>query len=225
MPEAMRLILLGPPGAGKGTHAKLLSERYRIPHISTGDLLREIQNKDPLGLGQRVQRTMKEGKLVPDQIVTQLVAERIRRKDAARGFILDGFPRNVHQARELDTVLKYEEESIDLAVYFETSHRVVIERLAGRRVCSHCGANFHLVNIPPRKAEICDFCGGRLIQREDDREETVRKRLQVYKEETAGLVSYYEQLKKLRVISGDLTVSEGQKALIELLEREHVIHD
>ena len=216
----MNVIFLGPPGAGKGTQAKLLVEKHRIPHISTGDLLREIQERDPLGLGQRVKRFMKEGKLVPDDIVTDLVADRIHQKDAEGGFILDGFPRNVAQARDLDEVLKCEEETIDLVVYFETSQETIIDRLSGRRVCRQCGANYHLRNIPSKKEGRCDLCAGELYQREDDQEETVRKRLQVYHQETAPLIEYYRSQGKLKVISGDLGLEAGQKALSALLEKK-----
>ncbi len=224
MPEVIRIVFLGPPGAGKGTHAKLLSERYHIPHISTGNILRDVSNGDS-PLGQKVKAFMKEGKLVPDDIVTQIVAERLQAEDAKRGFVLDGFPRNRSQAESLDKLLVSAHLAIDLVVYFETREETLVKRLAGRLVCKQCGANFNLVNIPPRTAGICDFCSGTLIQREDDQEETVRKRLAVYQEETAGLVGYYEKLKKLHVISGELDLQKGQNALLTLFEKEHLIHD
>ena len=210
----MKLIFLGPPGAGKGTHAALLSEKYGIPHFSTGNLLRDIQKEDPAGLGQEIQRTMREGRLVPDDIVTQLVADAIRK---GRGdFILDGFPRNVSQAQKLDALLG--SETVYIAVYFETSPETVLQRLTGRRVCRQCGANYHVTNIPPKVAGRCDRCGGELAQREDDREETVRKRMAVYERETEPLIAYYRSRGKLRILSGDLSLSAGQRALDGLLE-------
>jgi len=220
----MKIVFLGPPGAGKGTQAKLLAERYQIPHISTGDILREVsRNGSPIG--QRVRAFMQEGKLVPDEIVTTLVAERMKAKDAQKGFILDGFPRNRTQAESLDSLLTKAGLFIDLVVYFDTQEKKVVSRLAGRLVCKNCGANYHVVNISPRKEGLCDLCGGVLFQREDDQEETVRKRLRVYQEETADLVGYYQNANKLRVVSGDLELKEGQEALVSLFKKERLIRD
>ena len=220
----MRIIFLGPPGAGKGTHAKLLSEQYRIPHIATGNILRDV-SKSASPLGQKVKAFMREGKLVPDDIVTEIVAGRLKERDAERGFVLDGFPRTKFQAESLDRLLQESDLSIDLVIYFDTPAETLIQRLAGRLVCKRCGANFHAVNIPPKKAGWCDACGGELMQREDDREETVRKRLQVYQNETAGLVGYYQKLQKLRIVPGDLELRKGQEALSALFEKERLIHD
>ena len=216
----MNVIFLGPPGAGKGTQAKLLSEKYHIPHISTGDLLREVASHNGSTLGQEVKRIMQGGKLVPDQMVIRLVAERLKGEDAKRGFILDGFPRNEAQARGLDQVLERQHCRIDLVVYFETSLPTILSRLSGRRVCRECGANYHVRNIPPKKEGRCDLCGGELYQREDDQEETVRKRLQVYHQETTPLIEYYRSQGRLQGISGDLSLSAGQKALSALLEKK-----
>ncbi|MBI4436991.1 MAG: adenylate kinase [Candidatus Omnitrophica bacterium] len=220
----MKIIFLGPPGAGKGTQAKLLAERYHIPHISTGDILREV-SRNGSTIGQQVRTFMQEGKLVPDEIVTRLVAGRMGSDDARGGFILDGFPRNETQAESLDKLLSETGVLIDLIVYFETKEKTIVSRLAGRRVCNTCGANYHVVNIPPRKEGSCDQCGGALFQREDDKEETVRKRLKVYEQETASLVGYYKKSKKLRVVSGDLELKEGQEALVSLFKKEHLIRD
>lgn len=220
----MKIVFLGPPGAGKGTQAKWLSGRFRIPHISTGDLLREVsQNGSPIG--QKVSRFMKEGKLVPDDIVTEMVGERLKREDAKKGFVLDGFPRNLSQAESLDRLLSASGSTIDLVIYLETPEETLVRRLAGRLVCQQCGANYHAVNIPPKKKGRCDLCGGLLVHREDDEEKTVRKRLSVYQSETAGLVDYYRRKNKLRVLSGDLDVLEGQEALDRLFKKEHLIHD
>ena len=220
----MRIMFLGPPGAGKGTHAKLLSERYQIPHISTGNILRDV-SKGSSPLGQKVKAFMQEGKLVPDDIVTEIVAERLKAPEAKRGFVLDGFPRTRFQAESLDRLLQAAHLSVDLVVYFDTPSETLVKRLAGRLVCKKCGTNFHLVNIPSKKTGVCDFCGGELIQREDDREETVRKRLVVYQSETAGLVGYYQNLGKLRMIPGDLELKKGHEALAALFEKEHLVHD
>ena len=217
----MRIILLGPPGAGKGTQARLLSKRYHIPRISTGDILRDVSS-DGSSLGKKVTAFMKEGKLVPDNIVTEIVADRLKTEDAKQGFVLDGFPRNRVQAESLDKLLLAVNLEIDLVVYFDTLEETLVKRLAGRLVCQRCGENFHLVNIPPKIAGICDFCGGPLAQREDDKEETVRQRLFIYQKETANLVGYYRKLKKLRVISGDLELKKGQKALLALLENSAI---
>lgn len=210
----MRLILLGPPGAGKGTQAIVLSKKYSIPHISTGDILREAVKKD-LPLAKLTKAFMEKGELVPDEIVTEIVVERLKMDDAKRGFILDGFPRTLKQALDLDAALKSESITIDLILYLETSPKVAIERLSGRRVCKVCGYNYHLENIPPKKEGICDQCGGELFQRPDDKEETVRKRLMVYEVETKPLVDYYSKKRLLKKVSGDLDV----KDLFEVLSK------
>jgi len=216
----MNVIFLGPPGAGKGTQAKLLVERYGIPHISTGDLLREVASDSGSSLGKQVREIMQQGTLVPDAIVLRLVAERLKRDDAKRGFVLDGFPRNVAQARGLDEVLVRQRTEVERVVYFETSQKTVLQRLSGRRVCRQCGANFHIHNIPPKQEGICDFCGNALYQREDDREETVLKRLAVYRQETEPLIAYYRSQGRLQQVSGDLDLDEGKRALGTLLESQ-----
>ena len=203
----MRLILLGPPGAGKGTQAIVLSKKYGIPHISTGDILREAVKKD-LPLGKRAMSFMGKGELVPDEIVTGIIVERLKIDDAKKGFILDGFPRTLKQAQALDEALKKESIYIDLILYFETSPEVAIARLSGRSVCKVCGYNYHISNIPPKKTGICDQCGGGLFQRPDDKEETVRNRLKVYEDQTKPLVDYYIKEGILRKVSGDLDVKE-----------------
>ena len=213
----MNVIFLGPPGAGKGTQATLLSRTYHIPHISTGDLLREA-SKNGSADGQRVRRFMTEGKLVPDDVVTDLVAKRLKRKDASGGFILDGYPRNEGQAKALDAILKGEREGIDLVIYFETTEETILQRLTGRRVCRQCGTNYHIRNIPPKAEGRCDLCGGELYQRDDDQAATVLKRLQVYHRETAPLIDYYRFQGKLKVVSGDLKLTAGQKALQQVFQ-------
>jgi adenylate kinase len=196
----MKLVLFGPPGAGKGTQAKLLVEKFKLPHISTGDILRnEVRNNTDLG--REAKGYMESGKLVPDSLVTEMVKRRLAEKDVAGGFFLDGFPRTDAQARALDGILK---TGIDKAIYLETSEKVVVQRLTGRRVCPKCGTNYHLVNMPPKKDMLCDQCQLTLYQRPDDNEATVRNRLKVYLQESEGVLNYYREQGKLENISGDL---------------------
>ena len=213
---AWRMVLLGPPGAGKGTHAKILSERYRIPHISTGDLLRdEIERATPLG--KRAQSFIDSGKLVPDDVVIDMMGERLQHSDARNGFILDGFPRTVEQAKALDLMLRERRTPLNLVLQFNTSEKVIVDRLSGRRVCTNCGANYHVRNIPPKREGICDVCAKPLVQRKDDDPNTIRKRLKVYEEQTAPLVEFYKQLKVLQVVNGDLEIEPLQKELLECM--------
>ena len=209
---ALKIVLFGPPGAGKGTHAKILSERYQIPHISTGDLLRsEIQ--EGTALGKRAKSFIDNGKLVPDELVVEMVESRLKKPDAQKGFILDGFPRTVEQGKALERMLVEKKQTINLALQFDTSEEVIIDRLSGRRACSSCGMNYHIRNIRPRKEGICDVCGHPLIQRKDDQSDTIRKRLQVYEEQTAPLIEFYKDRNVLCVIDGDLEVEPLQKVL------------
>ena len=213
---AWRMVLLGPPGAGKGTHAKILSERYRIPHISTGDLLRdEIERATPLG--KRAQSFIDSGKLVPDDVVIDMMGERLQHSDAQNGFILDGFPRTVEQAKALDRMLRERRTPLNLVLQFNTSEKVIVDRLSGRRVCTNCGANYHVRNIPPKREGICDVCAKPLVQRKDDDQNTIRKRLKVYEEQTALLIEFYKQLKVLQVVNGDLEIEPLQKELLECM--------
>jgi adenylate kinase len=215
--EIWRMVLLGPPGAGKGTHAKILSERYQIPHISTGDLLRsQIQKKT--ALGKRAQRFLDNGKLVPDELVIDMMRERLEQSDAQRGFILDGFPRTVEQAKTLNRILGERKMPLNLVLQFDTSEGVVVDRLTGRRTCSNCGANYHIRNIPPKREGICDVCGKPLVQRKDDERETIRRRLQIYEEQTAPLNEFYKGVGLLRVVNGDLDIELLQEELLESMQ-------
>jgi len=198
----MRIILLGPPGAGKGTQAKVLAQNLGLPHISTGDILRQNVAKNTR-LGMKAKDFMQRGALVPDELVTQMFIERINQPDTKKGFILDGYPRTIRQAEDLDAILKERNEQIDFAVYLETSEPVIIQRLSGRRVCSKCGANFHIKNMPPKIDMICDNCGASLYQRSDDKEETIKKRLVVYQQESSPLIDYYQDSGKLRRLNAD----------------------
>lgn len=208
----MNLILLGPPGAGKGTQAKVLSKDLEIPHISTGDMLRDAVSKET-ALGSKAKEYMVKGELVPDDLVIDIVRDRLTKSDVRNGFILDGFPRTIEQTKMLDVTLGRISKNLDLILYFKTSLETSISRLSGRRVCEGCGANFHIKNIPPKKDGICDYCGGRLYQRKDDVEETVRRRWSVYMEETTPLIDYYKKTGLMEEVSGDLDVAELNKIL------------
>lgn len=188
---SMKLIFLGPPGAGKGTLAALVAETYMIPHISTGEIFRTaIREKTPLG--QKVQAIIDSGQLVSDDITIELVRERLAKKDAANGFILDGFPRTIPQAEALGEIV-----GIDHAVNFDIADEDVVSRLSGRRVCKDCGHNYHIINIPPKVEGKCDKCGGDLYIREDDKIEAISKRLEVYRSQTAPLIDHYRKASKL----------------------------
>lgn len=199
----MRIILLGPPGAGKGTQAKTLAKELGLPHISTGDLLRQNVSEGSR-LGSEAKGFMNKGLLVPDALVTQMLLERLGKPDTGSGFILDGYPRNINQARELDNILKQKGLDIDFVAYLDTSDAVIIQRLGGRLACGTCGLNFHIKNMPPKVRGICDNCGSALIQRQDDKEETVKRRIEVYKKEVLSLIQYYEAKNKLHKICADI---------------------
>lgn len=219
----MRLVLLGPPGAGKGTQAKVLSDEFKIPHISTGDILRDaVKDKTPIGI--KAKGYMDRGELVPDDIVIEIVAQRLVRPDCQKGFILDGFPRTGAQAEALDKTLAKLNCPIELTIYFKTSINTIISRLSGRRVCKNCGANYHIKNIPPKVPGKCDLCGRELYQRDDDKEETVRKRIVVYEETVPEIVTYYEDKGKLRTVSGDLDVDDVHARLSELFLKEKLLN-
>ncbi len=197
----MNIILLGPPGAGKGTQAKMLIERYGIPQISTGDMLRAAV-KAGTQLGLEAKKYMDKGELVPDEVVIGLVKERLQEPDCAKGFMLDGFPRTVAQAEVLDKELEAMGKAIDHVICIEVPNEELIARLTGRRTCKECGAGYHLKFDPPKVDNVCDKCGGELYQRDDDNEETVKARLKVYQEQTFPLIEYYDKQGKLRRIDG-----------------------
>ncbi len=211
----MYLVLLGPPGAGKGTQAKRLAERLALPHVSTGDILRQ-NVKDGTDLGKQAKGIMDKGLLVPDDLVAKMLDERFNNPDIKKGFILDGYPRTLSQAGTLDKILSAKKLAVDLVVYLDTSDQVIIKRLTGRLVCSKCGANFHAVNMPPKVKGVCDSCRGSLYQRSDDNEITVRKRLEVYKNEVASLIEYYNRAKKLRSLNADLDPAVVLEQIIAL---------
>jgi adenylate kinase len=211
----MYLVLLGPPGAGKGTQAKRLAEKLGLPHISTGDILRQNVKLDT-DLGKQAKGIMDKGLLVPDDLVAKMLDQRFNNADIKNGFILDGYPRTLPQAYSLDKILTAKGLAVDLVVYLDTSDQVIIKRLTGRLVCSKCGANFHATNMPPKVAGLCDGCQGALYQRSDDNEITVRKRLEVYKQQVASLIEYYKKAEKLHSLDADLEAQVVLKQIIEL---------
>lgn len=197
----LRTILLGPPGAGKGTQAAKIVEKYGVPHISTGDIFRENIKKGT-ELGKKAQEYMNRGELVPDDLVIEIATTRLLEDDCKNGFLLDGFPRTVYQAEKLDEFLQSHDSKIDNVIDIAVGKDELIERLTGRRVCKSCGASFHVVNIPPKQEGICDYCGGELIQRADDNLETVTNRIDVYEDQTMPLIDYYEKAGTLTHIDG-----------------------
>jgi adenylate kinase len=209
----MKIVLFGPPGAGKGTQAKVMAEKYHLSHISTGDILR-AEVKNMTALGKQARGFMDVGKLVPDSLVTEMVKSRMAQDDVKKGFILDGFPRTEVQAKALDEILN---GGIDKAFYLATSEKVVVQRLTGRRVCSKCGMNYHLINMPPKKDMMCDKCAVKLFQRPDDNEVTVKNRLNVYLGESEGVLNYYRRQGKLEDVSGDLDSKEVFDIIVKKL--------
>ncbi|MGD8924671.1 MAG: adenylate kinase [Syntrophobacterales bacterium] len=197
----MNIILLGPPGAGKGTQAKMLVDQYQIPQISTGDILRAAV-KEGTQLGKEAKSYMDKGELVPDSVVIGIVEERIKEPDCAKGYMLDGFPRTVPQAEALDGMLQNLSSMIDHVVSIEVGKEELVKRLTGRRTCRECGAGYHVMFDPPKKEDVCDKCGGELYQRDDDNVETVTSRLEVYEAQTLPLIDYYKTQGKVRPIDG-----------------------
>ena len=210
------IILLGPPGAGKGTQAKTLSQRLKIVHISTGDILREAI-KGNTSLGQEAAKYVERGELVADNLVTRMAQERLSCDDTKEGFILDGFPRNLAQAESLDEFFNSNGLLDYSVIYLETSEDTIIKRLTGRRICKSCQAVYHLINVPSRKEGICDACGSELYQRPDDSESTIKNRLQVYERLTAPVVAYYSKKGRLLHISADNEAEKVIEAILKFL--------
>lgn len=213
----MKIILLGAPGAGKGTQAKTLAKKLKVVHISTGDILRQNVSSGT-ELGKQAKDFMNKGLLVPDDLVTKMVISRIKQPDAEGGFILDGYPRNIKQAESLDSLLKDSKIGLDYVIDLAASVPVIVQRLSGRLACKGCNANFHIQNMPPKKEMICDNCGGALYQRADDREETVKKRLEVYRKKSEPLIRYYQAKGKLHQISADDEAQIVLDKIIRLVE-------
>ncbi|KEH90189.1 adenylate kinase [Clostridium novyi] len=203
----MRMILLGPPGAGKGTQAKLISEKYSIPHISTGDIFRKnISEKTPLGV--KAKEYMDKGQLVPDELTIDLVNDRLTHEDCKKGFLLDGFPRTVKQAEALEKFLTENNQSLDTALLINVPSSFILERMTGRRVCPSCGASYHIKFNPPKIEGLCDVCKKEVIQRKDDTEETVKERIEVYDRQTQPLVDFYSSKDQLFVVDGTQSIDQ-----------------
>jgi adenylate kinase len=217
--DLMRVVLLGPPGSGKGTCAKIIGELYGVPVITTGDMLRAaVAKTTPLGVTAK--GYMDRGELVPDDLVNDLVAERLREADAANGFILDGYPRSPKQAEALEKVLKTTGKRLDHVLHVALEDQTIIDRLSKRRSCPKCGAVFHLENKPPRASGRCDVCTTALIQRDDDKPEVIRRRLEVYREKTQPLLDFYEKKGKIKTIRGDIDLQQLPAALRRVLSHD-----
>lgn len=212
----MKIIMLGAPGAGKGTQAKKIAVVCKIPHISTGDIFR-ANIKDGTKLGQKAKGYMDQGLLVPDELVCDLVVDRIQQPDCNEGYILDGFPRTIPQAKALTNALNAIDENMEYAINIEIPDENIIRRMSGRRACVGCGATYHLVYNPPKAENVCDICGESLILREDDKPETVKKRLDVYHNQTQPLIDYYEKQNILKEVDGTKHMDEVFKNILDIL--------
>lgn len=212
----MRIILMGPPGAGKGTQAAYIKDAYKIPHISTGDMFREaIKNQTELGV--LAKSYIDKGELVPDSVTIGLVKERLAKSDCENGFMLDGFPRTVFQAEELDKILKDLNMKLDAAVTIDVDFKLLIDRIVGRRVCKSCGAGYHIENLKPKTDGVCDVCGSPLIQRKDDTYETVVNRLDVYVAQTQPLIDYYTNKGLIKLVDGNQDINKVFEDIKKLL--------
>lgn len=212
----MKLIMLGAPGAGKGTQAKMISDKYSIPHISTGDIFR-ANIKEGTELGKKAKTYMDQGLLVPDELVVDLVVDRVAKDDCSKGYVLDGFPRTIPQAEALDAALSKRGEAIDYAIDVDVPDENIVKRMSGRRACVGCGATYHIVYAPTKKEGVCDRCQGELILRDDDKPETVLKRLGVYHEQTQPLIEYYTKKGVLKTVDGTIDMKDVFKAITDIL--------
>lgn len=212
----MKIIMLGAPGAGKGTQAKKIAEKYHIPHISTGDIFR-ANIKNGTELGKKAKTYMDQGLLVPDDLVVDLVVDRVGQEDCKNGYVLDGFPRTIPQAESLDAALSKLGEHIDYAINVEVPDENIIRRMGGRRACVGCGATYHIVYNAPKTEDVCDACGEKLILRDDDKPETVQKRLSVYHDQTQPLIDYYEKAGVLKEVDGTVDMEDVFQAITAIL--------
>ena len=212
----MKIIMLGAPGAGKGTQAKMIADKYQIPHISTGDIFR-ANIKNGTELGRKAKEYMDQGLLVPDELVVDLVVDRLSQEDCVNGCVLDGFPRTIPQAEALDAALAAKGEAIDYAIDVDVPDENIINRMSGRRACVACGATYHIVHIPTKVEGVCDRCGEGLILRDDDKPETVKKRLDVYHAQTQPLIDYYTAKNVLKSVDGTVDMSQVFQSIVNIL--------
>ena len=212
----MKSIMLGAPGAGKGTQAKMIAEKYALPHISTGDIFRaNIKNQTELGM--EAKKYMDEGKLVPDELTVKILLDRVAADDCRNGYVLDGFPRTIPQAEVLTKALEEMNDAIDYAIDVDVPDENIVNRMGGRRACVTCGATYHIVHVPPKKENICDKCGSELILRDDDKPETVLNRLKVYHEQTQPLIDYYTAKGVLRTVDGTKDMNDVFAEIVSIL--------
>ena len=212
----MKIIMLGAPGAGKGTQAKMIAEKYGIPHVSTGDIFR-ANIKNGTALGKEAKQYMDQGLLVPDELTVKILLDRVAQEDCAGGYVLDGFPRTIPQAQVLDEALEKLGEKIDMCIDVDVPDDNIVHRMSGRRACLKCGATYHLEHIPPRQEGVCDTCGSDLVLREDDKPETVLNRLKVYHEQTQPLIEFYSTKGVLQTVDGTMDVQDVFSAIVGLL--------
>ena len=212
----MKIIMLGAPGAGKGTQAKKIAAKYEIPHISTGDIFR-ANIKNGTELGKKAKTYMDQGLLVPDELVVDLVVDRVNQEDCKNGYVLDGFPRTIPQAEALTDALEKMGQKMDYAIDVDVPDENIVRRMGGRRACVGCGATYHIEYAPTKKEGICDTCGGELILRDDDKPETVQKRLDVYHEQTQPLIEYYTKAGILRTVDGTVDIDDVFQAIVDIL--------
>ena len=213
----MKIVMLGAPGAGKGTQAKMIASKYQVPHISTGDIFR-ANIKNGTELGKKAKEYMDQGLLVPDELTVDLVIDRLSQDDCKKGYILDGFPRTIPQAEALDAALAKRGEKMDFAIDVDVPDENIISRMSGRRACTGCGATYHIVYNPSKKGDICEVCGETLILRDDDKPETVQKRLTVYHDQTQPLIDYYTGQNILKTVDGTQDMNDVFAAITEILE-------
>ncbi|MBP9996552.1 MAG: adenylate kinase [Lachnospiraceae bacterium] len=212
----MKIIMLGAPGAGKGTQAKMIAEKYSIPHVSTGDIFR-ANIKNGTELGMEAKRYMDEGQLVPDELTVKILLDRVAQDDCKNGYVLDGFPRTIPQAQVLDEALTKLGESVDYAIDVNVPDENIVKRMGGRRACVTCGATYHIEHVPPKKEGVCDKCGSELILRDDDKPETVKKRLSVYHAQTQPLIEYYTNKGILKTVDGTVDMMDVFASIVEIL--------
>ncbi|MBR3608217.1 MAG: adenylate kinase [Lachnospiraceae bacterium] len=212
----MKIVMLGAPGAGKGTQAKMIADQYSIPHISTGDIFR-ANIKEGTELGKEAKSYMDKGQLVPDELTVKILLDRVAKEDCKNGYVLDGFPRTIPQAEVLEDALTKLNDKIDYAINVEVPDENIVRRMSGRRACLSCGATYHIVHIPPKAEGVCDRCGKDLVLRDDDKEETVQKRLNVYHEQTQPLIDFYEKKGVLKEVDGTVDMKDVFAAITRIL--------